>query len=262
MFNFKGNAKRLDDIDLPKLGAQIGVGEDELHAFLDVETRGSGFDSQGRTIILFEPHVFYRNLSGDKRARAVREGLAYAKWGQTPYPKDSYPRLLKAIAIDETAALKSASWGLGQIMGFNHALAGYATVQDMVTAFMADEENQLAAAVNFIKANRLDDELRRHDWAGFARGYNGAGYAKNRYDVKLAEAFAKWSRIKDTPVPQSTPKPVAPDTYTPVVYQKQPEVILNSDGVSHTVDKPVAPVVRKSLIAEIIALIVALFKRK
>ena len=57
-------------------------------------------------------------------------------------------------------------------------------------------------------------------------------------------------------------KPVAPDTYTPVVYQKQPEVILNSDGVSHTVDKPVAPVVRKSLIAEIIALIVALFKRK
>lgn len=59
------------------------------------------------------------------------------------------------------------------------------------------------------------------------------------------------------------PRPVIPpDTSTPVVYQKQPEVILNSDGVSHTVDKPVAPTVRKSLIAEIIALIVALFKRK
>lgn len=28
--SFKGAAKRLDDIDLPKLGAQIGVGEDAL----------------------------------------------------------------------------------------------------------------------------------------------------------------------------------------------------------------------------------------
>ena len=28
MVNFKGAAKRLDDIDLPTLGARIGVGED------------------------------------------------------------------------------------------------------------------------------------------------------------------------------------------------------------------------------------------
>lgn len=227
MVNFKGAAKRLDDIDLPTLGARIGVGEDELHAFLDVETRGSGFDSQGRTTILFEPHVFYRNLSGEKRARAVREGLAYAKWGQAPYPKDSYPRLLKAIAIDETAALKSASWGLGQIMGGNHIAAGYDTVQDMVTAFAADEENQLSAAVNFIKANHLDDELRRHDWAGFARGYNGPGYARNKYDVKLAEAFRKWSRIKDTRFPDVSgiqPADVAPEPIKPI--ETRPEVIL------------------------------------
>ena len=43
---FKGAAKRIEDIDLPRLGVQIGVGEDELHAFMDAETRGSGFDSQ------------------------------------------------------------------------------------------------------------------------------------------------------------------------------------------------------------------------
>lgn len=34
MVNFKGAAKRLDDIDLPTLGARIGVGEDQgLTAF-------------------------------------------------------------------------------------------------------------------------------------------------------------------------------------------------------------------------------------
>lgn len=64
---FKGRAKRLDDIDLPRIGHRIGVGEDELHAFMDVETSGGGFDPQGRPKILFEPHVFYRNLTGAKR---------------------------------------------------------------------------------------------------------------------------------------------------------------------------------------------------
>ena len=110
---FKGAAKNLDDIDLPKLGARIGVGEDELHAVLDVETSGGAWDRQGRPKMLFEPHVFYRNLSGAARTQAMKTGLAYPKWGEKPYPADSYPSLLQAIAIDETAALRSASWGMG-----------------------------------------------------------------------------------------------------------------------------------------------------
>lgn len=257
--NFKGAAKRLDDIDLPKLGARISVGEDELHAFLDVETRGTGFDSHGRPINLFEPHIFYRQLSGEKRARAVREGLAYQKWGTAPYPKDSYPRLLKAMSIDETAALKSASWGLGQILGSNHLAAGYATVQGMVTAFMEDEENHLAAAVNFIKANKLDDDLRRHDWAGFARGYNGPSYAKNRYDVKLAEAFAKWSRIKDTRFPDVS-------KIQPVDVASKPKDVQEMDALVS--ERPVIPTDKKSLqvakqssFAALTAFILALFKK-
>jgi hypothetical protein len=220
---FKGAAKRLDDLDLPKLGAIIGVGEDEIHAFLDVETLGHGFDSAGRPIILFEPHVFYRNLASAARAKAVAQGLAYPKWGEQPYPKDSYPRLKSACAIDETAALKSASWGLGQVLGENFEAAGFLTVQAMVEAMMADEENQLLAAVNFIKANHIDDNLRAHDWAGFAKGYNGAGYKKNAYDTKLADAFRKWSRIADTPWPPSAqvnaqaPTAAADRTPTPSV---------------------------------------------
>ncbi|WP_348631016.1 N-acetylmuramidase domain-containing protein, partial [Mesorhizobium sp. M4B.F.Ca.ET.215.01.1.1] len=89
---FKGAARRLDDTALPRLGAIIGVGEDEVHAFLDVETRGHGFDAQGRPLILFEPHVFYRNLSGAARTEAIAQGLAYPRWGERPYPSDSYPR--------------------------------------------------------------------------------------------------------------------------------------------------------------------------
>lgn len=198
MTTFKGAARRLDDIDLPRLGAQIGVGEDEIHAVLDVESRGSGFDGQGRVLALFEPHVFWRNLGGEKRERAVKAGLAYPKWGDRPYPADSYPRILAACAIDETAALKATSWGLGQILGENHRAAGYNTPQAMVAGFVDDEEAHLAAMIKFIQSKRLDRYLRAHDWDAFARGYNGSSYQKNDYAGRLSRAYARWAKIPDT----------------------------------------------------------------
>lgn len=195
---FRGAAKRIDDADLPRIGAMIGVGEDELHAFMDVESAGSGFDRQGRPTMLFEPHVFYRNLSGDLRARAVAMGLAYPKWKPGAYPADSYPRLLKAVEIDERAALLAASWGSTQVLGENYKECGYSTPQALVRAFMDDEENHLLGTVKFIIATGIADDLRAHRWAKVARVYNGAGYSKNHYDTKMASAFAKWKRIKDT----------------------------------------------------------------
>lgn len=197
-YTFKGRAERLTDYDLPEIGALIGVGEDELHAVIEVETAGGGFDAQGRPRMLFEPHVFWRELPEKKRKGAERAGLAYPVWGTKPYPKDSYARLALAMLLDPVAALRSCSWGLGQIMGFNHKAAGYDTAQAMVAAFMDSEAAQLEAMVRFIQSEGLDDELRRHDWSAFARGYNGAGYAKHGYHTRLAAAFAKWSKIRDT----------------------------------------------------------------
>lgn len=230
--NFKGKAKRIDDIDLPRLGAKIGVGEDEIHAVLDVESAGTGFDSKGRPKMLFEPHIFYRELKdAGQRNRAVREGLAYKSWKRN-YPKDSYPRLERAMKINQTAALRSCSWGLGQIMGFNHSLAGFNSVEEMILAFMEDEDKHLEAMVDFIINAGLDDELRRHDWVGFARGYNGSSFAKNKYHIKLANAYAKWAKIKDTPytpgMEKETPvkapeKPVEKET--PVEAPKVPEKV-------------------------------------
>lgn len=214
-------AARLTDYDLPRVGHTIGVGEDEIHAVMEVEASGGGFDRLKRPKMLFEPHVFWRNLSGAERTRAASLGLAYAAWKPGAYPTDSYPRLLQAMAISETAALKASSWGLGQILGENFKAAGYATPQAMVLAFCnGGEAEHLAAMVRFIVTNGLDDELRRHDWAGFARGYNGAGYAKHGYHTKLAAAFAKWSKIKDTPwspgMGEPAPDPLAPMTGTPL----------------------------------------------
>ncbi|RXF67672.1 N-acetylmuramidase domain-containing protein [Hansschlegelia zhihuaiae] len=196
---FRGAAVRLEDIDLPRLGHGIGVGEDEIHALLDVEAAGVGFDRTGRPKMLFEPHVFHRNLFSAARETAVAQGLAYPKWKPGAYPADSYPRLAQALEIDETAALKAASWGLGQILGENHAAAGFASPQAMVRAFMDDEDAHLESMVRFLVTNGLDDDLREHRWEGLARGYNGPGYATHGYHTRLAAAYAKWSHIPDTP---------------------------------------------------------------
>ncbi|TDK35190.1 DUF3380 domain-containing protein [Rhizobium deserti] len=206
---FMGAAKRIEDIDLPRLGVQISVGEDELHAFMEAETRGSGFDSQGRPRILFERHKFYKYCPEEKRAAAVKAGLANPKAGGYGKESEQYGKLQRAMVINEHAALLSCSWGLAQVMGFNHELAGYPSVEAMILAFMEDEEAHLQAAVTFIKNSGLDDELRRHDWKGFAKGYNGTGYAVNKYDQKLAAAYAKWSKINDTPF-EAAAAPIVP----------------------------------------------------
>jgi N-acetylmuramidase/Putative peptidoglycan binding domain len=113
--------------------------------------------------------------------------------------EDSYPRLIQAMEIDERAALKACSWGLGQVLGENHKAVGYDTVEEMVRAFMDDEERHLEATVQFLVANGLDDDLREHRWEALARGYNGPGYAKNGYHLKLPAAFKKWAKRPDTP---------------------------------------------------------------
>ncbi|GEP11438.1 N-acetylmuramidase family protein [Methylobacterium gnaphalii] len=196
---FVGAAIKMQDQDLPAAGHLVGVGEDEMHAIIDVESGGSGFDKLRRPKQLFEPHVFYRNLSGEKRTRAVSLGLAYEKWKPGNYPTDSYPRLAQALAIDERAACLSASWGLTQILGENYAQSGFASPQDMVVAMAASEGAQLTATVMLIKAMGLAANLKAHEWKLVARGWNGPSYAKNAYDDKLAARFAHWKAIPDTP---------------------------------------------------------------
>lgn len=212
MKGFKFYGPKIEDIDIPRIGYRIGVGEDLIHGVMDTETAGRSTDSKGRLSALYEPHVAYRNSSGATREKLVAAGLAYKNWGSKPYPKDSYPRILKAMEIDETVALLATSWALPQMLGENYALAGYESVQAMVLDFLADEDNQLEAMVAFIQNARLDDELRvlqakldrgqpitSDDARPFVRGYNGSRYAENNYHVTFAKNVNKWAKIPDTP---------------------------------------------------------------
>lgn len=206
---FKGKSKRIDDVDIPRLASRIGVGEDLMHGFMDTESLGSGFYPDGSVKRLFEPHVFYRQLpAGPTRDKAVKLGLAYPKWGMKPYPKDSTARILQAADIDQEAAYRATSWGGFQVLGENFRMAGYASATEMVEDMMDDEETHLNAAVNFIIAAGIDDDMRRVEaikgrilpehCVPIVRVYNGAGYVKNNYHAKFASAVNKWRGIPDT----------------------------------------------------------------
>lgn len=98
-------------------------------------------------------------------------------------------RLNAASQYDRTSALESASWGLGQVMGYHWKDLGYASIQAFINAMYKDEASQLEAMCKFIKTNGLDQYLRKLDWAGFAFRYNGSGYKSNQYDTKLAAVY-------------------------------------------------------------------------
>ncbi len=183
MARFVGAAEPLSSAGFEAAVATLGVGMAELVAVLKVESKSCGFLPNRRPKILYERHVFHRLTGG--AYSAANPDISNPLAGGYAGNEREYPRLEKAMRLDRTAALKSASWGAGQVMGENHKMVGYDDVETMVAAMQSSEDEQLMSVVNFIRNRRLDDALRQHDWARFARGYNGPAYAKNKYDLML-----------------------------------------------------------------------------
>ena len=173
----------------------IGCDVAAIKAVAEVESSGSGFLPTGEPKILFEPHIFWKELRkrniNPQDYLPLNADILYPTWGTMPYGKQSeqHGRLQRAIKINNEAALMSASWGKFQIMGFNYRTAGFQLLQSFITAMYKDEDSHLLAFTNYIIATHLDDELREQDWSGFARQYNGAAYHKNKYDEKLVAAY-------------------------------------------------------------------------
>jgi hypothetical protein len=174
---------------------KIGCDVEAVMAVAAVESKGGGFDPEGFPKTLFEGHWFHRLTKG--KFSQSHPTLSFPKWTRVHYGKtwqEEKARLAEAIKLDRTAALMSASWGMFQIMGFNHTICGFKTVQQFVNEMCKSEDAQLAIFTNYIINAGLADELRDHRWADFARLYNGPEFAVNKYDQKLAAAHTKASQ--------------------------------------------------------------------
>lgn len=184
---------------------RLGCEEAAVRAVATVEAGPLGaFFATGEPVILFERHWFHR-LTDGRHAGARASGLPAScsllssakRGGYGPYSAQ-HKRLAAAAALDREAALKSASWGLFQIMGCNFWQAGHSSLQSFVNAMYRGVDDHLAAFVAYVLADpRLVRAIRRIGSGGevtFARIYNGPAYAENAYDARILRAFLDFQR--------------------------------------------------------------------
>lgn len=172
-------SQTLTNADLHRAAQVLNCEVALIRAVDSVESSGSGFTKAGELLLRFET-AWFKRYTGQTVVGSGRE--AY----------------LNAHRINAHAALLSTSWGRYQMMGFNHQIAGYATVEAMVAAFQTGEGQHLDGFVAFVKGKKIDDDLREKNWRGFASGYNGSGYEAGQYHTKLAAAYEK---MKSQPLP-------------------------------------------------------------
>lgn len=178
----------LTDADFADAAASLDCPVKYIKAVATVEAPKGGFLPDGRPTLLFEAHIFSKETQ--HRFDADHPAISSRGWNRKLYKGGTgeYDRQVEAAKLDRKAALRSASYGKFQIMGFNHAAAGYDTVDAFVLAMGLSEKHHLDAFVAFLKHEKMDAPLREGRWADFARKYNGPKYAENQYDVKLAKA--------------------------------------------------------------------------
>jgi len=170
--------KKITPEQFKALATQFGIDEKLIRTVILVESSGHGFDPKtGKILIQFEPRYFlkYAGIS-------IQNGVEMQA--------KEYEAFEQALKLNPDAAYMSTSFGLAQIMGFNHEAAGFKTAKGMYDAFVISEENQIRGMLNFIKSEpQMFKALITHDWATFASHYNGPQYLKFKYDTRLAAAY-------------------------------------------------------------------------
>lgn len=194
-------SQAVTDYDYKVFAKVLEVEPATLKAVKEVETGGKGgFNPDGSVSILFEAAIFYKELKAiglnPEKYIASHSNILARAWNKKLYKggQAEWGRLQEAQSINNEAALRSASWGIFQIMGFNYKKTECADIYQFVERMKKSEFWQFILGLQFMKNSGTIDYLRRKDWAGFAYRYNGPGYKDNAYDTKLRNAYNKYNR--------------------------------------------------------------------
>ena len=190
----------LTEEDYSKAAKELDIEVAVIKAFSKVESGGrSAFLSPGKPVILFEGHVFWRQLEKNgldpNKFTKGNSDILFPKVNSKSYKGGAaeYDRLNRAISIHEKSAYESMSSGKFQILGNNAESLGYKSAKDMYLEFCKGEYNQLIGFVRFIKVNpTLHKALKNKNWAKAAECYNGKNYKVYNYDIKLANAYRQY----------------------------------------------------------------------
>jgi hypothetical protein len=180
-------SRRLSDIQIQALAVKNDYSFRQLKAIILVESGGIGFSEiTGKILIQFEPTWFERKYADWKNHQA---GHTWQNNGVDNQAAE-WKAFNDAFSINANAAMQATSIGMMQVMGFHYSELGFENVGAMWDYAKESEANQVELAIRFIKRNpKLDQALKNNDWATVAYYYNGSGYKKYNYDIRLQRAY-------------------------------------------------------------------------
>jgi hypothetical protein len=168
----------------------LGCEPRDIQVVANVESRGYGFDPEDYPKTLFEGQWFHKFTGG--KYDQIAPSLSYPVWTKAYYRdwKGEKQRLAQAVALDREAALKSASWGTFQIMGFNFKDAGCTDIEQFVNMMNGQSNDHLTMFTSLMLSWGLNADLKIHDWASVARRYNGTGQVAD-YSSRMRTEYAR-----------------------------------------------------------------------
>lgn len=188
----KTRYSKLSDADFEIVAKELGVEVAAIKAVVSIEAGSNmkGFWAPGVPVINFDRSMYLRfcNKVKDKsgaKGEKVPDGLS-------GYALQEWTQLIKARKTNAQGANMGTFWGMFQIGGFNYKLCGCENVDEMVRLMSYSELEQLELFASFITNSGMLTDLKNKNWAGFARKYNGASYAKRGYHRKMAAAYSKF----------------------------------------------------------------------
>jgi hypothetical protein len=203
----------LKDPHFKWIAERINCEPEMVISFSKVECKRPPFDADGFPAILFERHIFYRNLPREMRAQVARDHpdlcapKGYGPGGYGTYAQQR-GKFNRAFAIHPDAAMEACSWGAFQELGENWHDYGFARVGDFVDAMKNGLRGQCEIFIKSIKHRGLQDEMQRRDFPTLARLYNGAGYRKFNYDGQIHDEYniarnrrVNWDKVEAAPPP-------------------------------------------------------------
>jgi len=190
------DATKLSRADYERAARELEIDEWEvIGAVAKVEAERGAYGPDGLPTVLFERHKFKEFTAGaHDGAHPDLSNRAAGGYGDGKHAT-AWTRLKRAYALDGEAALRATSWGQFQMMGFNHHMTGHSDAHALVAFLAESEANQLAVFMQYVRFNGLIEALRKHNWRAFAAGYNGPGYERGEYHIKMEREYR---RLKGT----------------------------------------------------------------
>jgi hypothetical protein len=197
---------------LTLMAGNIGIDPAVAVATLAVESGGRSAGQDGRLLIRFENHIFYKYWGAAHDAE-FRQHFTFdpnVTWkGHNWRPTVNEPWRAShvdiqsvewdafgfACGLDDNAARLSISMGITQVMGFNHDTIGYATPAAMFDAFSRSPRYQVLGFFDFVRKNGAIPALQNADYSRFALIYNGAGQV-DAYARQIRDAVAEFRALR------------------------------------------------------------------